>query len=178
MLIGAAALRADEAFAGRVASASLARRLRAHTWTLVAGQGVAATAAGLGLTARALAAEVRALAHGRSRSRVAVVAADRLTAAPVGLLPLLLTHFVLVALLTRGLLAAAALVLARLFVVAFFSHAINSSQGPRFALRVRTSLRAKPFRRANEQCDQPLGAKKKAASRSTGGLPVTVVSRL
>ena len=59
---------------------------------LVGGQRVAAAAARLGLAARALAAEVGALGEGRSRTRVAVVAADRLTAhamPPILWLPLL-----------------------------------------------------------------------------------------
>src|SRR6185369_1311896 len=82
LVVRSAALRTDEAFAGRTrrtasgARASLACRLRAYAGALVAGQRVSVTA-GLALAARALTAEVGALARRRSRAGIAVVAADR-----------------------------------------------------------------------------------------------------
>jgi hypothetical protein len=118
-----ALLRAALAAAVITAAGHLIRRQRA----LAAGSVGLATrrlAAGA-LAARALAAEVRTLAHGRAGAGLAVSSADRLAALAGGLLALL-SEFALLTLLTllarRLLLASLTLGLVKLFVITFFSH--------------------------------------------------------
>src|SRR6185369_12222732 len=77
VIVGAGALRADEAlFRGTAAAGRVAER----TGALIVGDRVAAAAL-LSLAARALTAEVGALTERRARSGLAVVTADRLVAA-------------------------------------------------------------------------------------------------